>query len=41
MLSRCLQGELLQARPGFESEDFCQKFYAGVVALLEKDLENA
>ncbi len=40
-VSRCLQGELHQTGRGFEHEDFCQEFYAGVVALLEKDLENA
>jgi hypothetical protein len=40
-ISRCLQGDLHKPGRGFESEDFCQAFYAGVIALLEKDLENA
>jgi hypothetical protein len=42
-VSRCLQGDLHVCKPGrgFESEDYCQEFYSGVIALLEKDLENA
>jgi hypothetical protein len=38
-MSRCLQGELHRLGRGFESKDFCQEFYTGVIALLEKDLE--
>lgn len=40
-VSRCLQGSLHKPGRGLESEDFCQEVYSGVVALLEKDLENA
>ncbi|KAK3291887.1 uncharacterized protein B0H64DRAFT_408340 [Chaetomium fimeti] len=42
-VSRCLQGELHVSKPGrgFENEDYCREFYSGVIALLEKDLENA
>ena len=40
-VSRCLQGGLHRPGPGFDSEDFCQDVYSGVVALLERDLENA
>lgn len=42
-VSRCLQGDLHVCKPGrgFESEDYCQEFYSGDIALLEKDLENA
>ncbi|KLU86152.1 hypothetical protein MAPG_05171 [Magnaporthiopsis poae ATCC 64411] len=40
-VSRCLEGELHRTGRGFASEDFCQEFYTGVVALLEKDFENA
>lgn len=40
-VSRCLQGDLHKPGIGFESEDFCQDFYSGVVALLERDFENA
>lgn len=40
-VTRCLGGELHNDRfcPG--SEDFCQGVYSGVVALLERDLENS
>lgn len=38
---RCLDGELHSHNLDFHDEDFCQEVYSGVVALLEKDLENS
>lgn len=40
-VTRCLGGELHNNSYCPESEDFCQEVYSGVVALLERDLENS
>ncbi|EEU33835.1 uncharacterized protein NECHADRAFT_89094 [Fusarium vanettenii 77-13-4] len=40
-VTRCLGGELHNNSYCSGSEDFCQEVYAGVVALLEKGLENS
>ncbi|RMJ08407.1 hypothetical protein CDV36_011986 [Fusarium kuroshium] len=40
-VTRCLGGELHSDNYCSGSEDFCQEVYSGVVALLEKDLENS
>ncbi|KAK4447201.1 hypothetical protein QBC34DRAFT_303606 [Podospora aff. communis PSN243] len=39
-VSRCLQGGLHKPGRGLDTEDVCQEVYSGVVALLERDLEN-
>lgn len=39
-VSRCLQGDLHKPGRGLDTEDACQEVYAGVVALLERDLDN-
>lgn len=39
-VTRCFGGDLHKNDHSLDSEDFCQEVYAGVVALLEKDLEN-
>ncbi|KAK0657037.1 hypothetical protein B0T16DRAFT_452536 [Cercophora newfieldiana] len=39
-VSRCLQGGLHKPGRGLNTEDGCQDVYSGVVALLERDLEN-
>lgn len=40
-VTRCIEGEFHQRGCGLDSEELCQDVYAGVVALLEKDLENS
>ncbi|KAJ9143383.1 hypothetical protein NKR23_g6633 [Pleurostoma richardsiae] len=39
-VSRCVDGDFHTRNLGLDNVDFCQEVYAGVVALLEKDLKN-
>jgi hypothetical protein len=39
-VQRCIDGDLHQQGVGLEDEDLRQEVYAGIVALLEKDLES-
>ena len=40
-VARCVDGRLHKPGCGLEDGDLCQDVYSGVVALLEKDLENS
>ncbi|KAJ4250661.1 hypothetical protein NW762_011920 [Fusarium torreyae] len=40
-ISRCIDGEFHGRKVGLEDEDLSHDVYAGVVALLEKDVQNA
>ncbi|KAK5662143.1 hypothetical protein OQA88_8048 [Cercophora sp. LCS_1] len=40
-VARCFDGKLHRQKCGLEDGDLCQEVYSGVVALLEKDLENS
>ena len=40
-VTRCIGGDLHKDSYCLDSEDFCQEVYSGVVALLERDLENS
>jgi hypothetical protein len=40
-VARCFDGKLHRHDCGLEDGDLCQDVYSGVVALLERDLENS
>jgi hypothetical protein len=40
-VARCIDGKLHRHGCGLEDRDLCQDVYSGVVALLERDLENS
>lgn len=39
-VSRCIDGELHTRSTGLDDKDFCHDVYSGVVAVLDRDLEN-